>query len=134
MSVRQESLKCKKLLGRLQRARYPLSGAILSPREPLHQNHLLQSPTTQASFGSLPIQGGSEGDIRHWFDQSVKWGHLVKKDPTARNGFRCEAPGEADQLGDGDEGEGQQVKEGLHQEEERDDHPVPGNAELFHGE
>ena len=95
---------------------------------------MLQSPTTQASFGSLPIRGGSEGGIRYGLDQSVKWRHLVKKDPTARNGFRCEAPGKAEQLGDGDEGEGQQVEEGLHQEEEGDDHPVPGNAFLMESE
>ena len=68
------------------------------------------------------------------YDQKSKWGHLVKKDPTARYGFGREAPGEAEQLGDGDEGEGKQVDEGLHQQEEGDHHPVPGSGDLFHGE
>ena len=50
---------------------------------------------------------------------------MVKNDPTAGNGFWREAPGEADQLGDGDEGQGQQVQEGLHQQEEWHNDPVP---------
>ena len=64
------------------------------------------------------------------YDQISKWGHLIKKDPTARYGFGCKAPGEAKQLSDGDEGEGKQVDEGLHQQEEGHHHPVPGSVFL----